>query len=64
MAALQTMTDPSSSTASFELLLREIEATPREYWADLLDTLRQFRQKVNTLHKTKKIRKNFNFFIK
>ena len=36
----------SSPTASLELLLREIEATPREYWADLLDTLRQFRQKI------------------
>jgi hypothetical protein len=48
MVALQTMTDSSSSTASFELLLHEIEATPREYWADLLDTLRQFRQKVSS----------------
>ncbi|MBR8837077.1 MAG: hypothetical protein DSM106950_24510 [Stigonema ocellatum SAG 48.90 = DSM 106950] len=28
------------------MLLHEIEATPREYWADLLDTLRQFRQKI------------------
>jgi hypothetical protein len=34
------------SSASLELLLHEIEATPREYWADLLDTLRQFRQKI------------------
>jgi hypothetical protein len=34
------------SSASLELLLYEIEATPREYWADLLDTLRQFRQKI------------------
>ncbi|MFM2311119.1 MAG: hypothetical protein RLZZ04_395 [Cyanobacteriota bacterium] len=32
--------------ASLELLLHEIEATPKEYWADLLDTLRQFRQKI------------------
>lgn len=40
------MADPSSSTASLELLLHEIEATPREYWADLLDTLRQFRRKI------------------
>jgi hypothetical protein len=48
MAALQTMTDPSSSTTSFELLLHEIEATPRESWADLLYTLRQFRQKVSS----------------
>jgi hypothetical protein len=41
------MTDPSSPpSASLELLLHEIEATPREYWVDLLDTLRQFRQKI------------------
>jgi hypothetical protein len=41
------MVDRSSlHTASLELLLDEIEATPREYWADLLDTLRQFRQKI------------------
>jgi hypothetical protein len=41
------MVDPSSlPPASLELLLHEIEATPREYWADLLDTLRQFRQKL------------------
>ena len=35
-----------SPSTSLELLLHEIEATPREYWADLLDTLRQFRQKI------------------
>jgi hypothetical protein len=41
------MVDRSSlHPASLELLLHEIEATPREYWADLLDTLRQFRQKI------------------
>jgi hypothetical protein len=28
------------------VLLQFHEATPREYWADLLDTLRQFRQKI------------------
>jgi hypothetical protein len=33
-------------SASLEALLHEIEATPREYWTDLLDTLRQFRQKI------------------
>ena len=37
----------SSSPASLESLLHEIEATPREYWADLLDALRQFRQKIS-----------------
>ncbi|MEO1145784.1 MAG: hypothetical protein AAFY26_09310 [Cyanobacteria bacterium J06638_22] len=41
------MADRSSSPpTSLELLLHEIEATPREYWADLLDALRQFRQKI------------------
>jgi hypothetical protein len=28
-------------------LLHEIEATPREYWAEVLDTLCQFRQKIS-----------------
>ena len=43
------MIDRSSSPpASLELLLHEIEATPREYWTDLLDTLRQFRQKISS----------------
>jgi hypothetical protein len=41
------MADRSSSPpASLKLLLHEIEATPREHWAGLLDTLRQFRQKI------------------
>lgn len=41
------MADRSSlPTTSLELLLHEIEATPREYWADLLNTLRQFREKI------------------
>jgi hypothetical protein len=41
------MADRSSSPpASLESLLHEIESTPREYWADLLDALRQFRQKI------------------
>lgn len=38
--------DSASPTASLELLLQEIEATPKEYWAELLATLRQFRQKI------------------
>jgi hypothetical protein len=42
------MTDPSVSTASLELLLHEIEATPKEYWGDLLAALRQARQKIPT----------------
>jgi hypothetical protein len=42
----------SSSTTSFESLLHEIEATPREYWADLLDTLRQFRQNIPSIPST------------
>jgi hypothetical protein len=36
----------SSSQTSLKLLLNEIEATPKEYWTDLLETLRQFRQKI------------------
>lgn len=38
--------DSGSQIASLELLLQEIEATPKEYWAELLMTLRQFRQKL------------------
>jgi hypothetical protein len=37
---------PGLPTTSLELLLYEIEATPQEYWTDLLDTLRQFRRKI------------------
>lgn len=40
------MENHSSPPASLELLLHEIEATPREYWADLLATLQQFRQNI------------------
>jgi hypothetical protein len=41
------MADHSDSmTIPLESLLHEIEATPREYWAEVLDTLRQFRQKI------------------
>ena len=36
-----------SSPTSIELMLHEIEATPKEYWTELLDTLRQFRQNVS-----------------
>jgi len=36
------------SPTSLELLISEIEATPREYWTELLDTLRQFRQKISS----------------
>ena len=43
------MADRSSlPPASLEVLLHEIEATPKEYWADLLDTLRQFRQHISS----------------
>ncbi|MFM7573148.1 MAG: hypothetical protein ACKO4S_08460 [Snowella sp.] len=34
------------SSTSLESLISEIEATPREYWTELLDNLRQFRQKI------------------
>lgn len=39
-------TNFSSPTTTLELLIDEIEATPREHWTDLLETLRQFRQKI------------------
>ena len=40
-------TDRSSSPpTTLDVLLYDIEATPREHWADLLATLRQFRQKI------------------
>jgi hypothetical protein len=39
-------TNFSSPATTLELLIDEIEATPREHWTDLLDTLRQFRQKI------------------
>lgn len=42
----------SQPSASLELLLREIEATPREYWEDLLKILRLFRQKLPETPKT------------
>ena len=38
--------DLDSPTAPLKLLLQEIEATPKEYWAELLTTLRQFREKL------------------
>ncbi len=37
---------PSFHAVPLELLLHEIEATPQEHWATLLETLRQFRQQV------------------
>jgi hypothetical protein len=41
------MVNPSSlPKTSLESLLHEIEAIPREYWTDLLDALRQFRQQI------------------
>lgn len=36
----------SSPLASLKSLLHEIEATSKEYWTELLDALRQFRQKI------------------
>jgi hypothetical protein len=38
---------PSKSPpTTIEVLLHEIEATPKEHWAALLDNLRQFRQNI------------------
>jgi hypothetical protein len=36
----------SSPPTPFVLLLHEIEATPKEYWADLLKAIRQFRRNI------------------
>jgi hypothetical protein len=47
MVLFESMADRSITPATtLEVLLHEIEATPKEYWTDLLDTLRQFRQKI------------------
>jgi hypothetical protein len=37
----------NQSSISLESLISEIEATPQEYWTELLDTLRQFREKIS-----------------
>jgi hypothetical protein len=37
---------PSSGSTPLNLLVREIEATPPEYWEEILATLRQFRENV------------------
>jgi isochorismate hydrolase len=36
------------SPTSLELIISEIEATPKEYWTELLENLRQFRHKIST----------------
>jgi hypothetical protein len=47
MVVFKSMADRSiTPTTTLEVLLHEIEATPKEYWTELLDTLRQFRQKI------------------
>jgi hypothetical protein len=52
----------NSATTSLKLLLHEVEATPRAYWADLLETLRQFRQTIpsdtSPIVNTEQLRKN------
>lgn len=41
------MINSSNSASTFlELIISEIEATPKEHWAELLYTLRQFRQQI------------------
>lgn len=43
------MTNASQrSITPLELLISEIESIPKEYWTDVLETLRQFRQNVPT----------------
>jgi 3-methyladenine DNA glycosylase Tag len=44
---------PSTSPpTTIEVLLHEIEATPKEHWAALLDNLRQFRQNIPPIAST------------
>jgi hypothetical protein len=50
--------DSNSTPTSLELLLHEIEATPREYWTDLLHTLRQFRQQIPSVVDEEQAQKN------
>jgi len=61
------MTQPSLDT-----LVREIEATPGEYWAEILTQLRQFRENVthqpatnqaNILHTIEQIRSHQSEFL-
>lgn len=48
----------TTSSTTIEVLLQEIEATPQEYWADLLNTLRQFRQKLPLTIDPEQVKKN------
>jgi hypothetical protein len=48
----------TSPPATLEVLLHEIEATPQEYWSDLLDTLRQFHQKLLSVIDPEQAKKN------
>jgi hypothetical protein len=61
------MTQPS-----LDALVREIEATPEEYWAEILTQLRQFREQVthqpatnqaNILHTIEQIRSHQSEFL-
>jgi hypothetical protein len=53
--AISLSTIPSTT---IEVLLQEIEATPQEYWTDLLNTLRQFRQKLPSTIDPEQVKKN------
>jgi hypothetical protein len=48
----------TSPPATLEVLLHEIESTPQEYWSDMLDTLRQFRQKLLSVIDREQAKKN------
>jgi thiamine pyrophosphate-dependent acetolactate synthase large subunit-like protein len=52
------MTILRSTPPSFEVLLQEIQATPREHWAALLDNLHQFRQQLPPSHDPEQAQKN------
>jgi hypothetical protein len=49
---------PRSSTETLNTLIHEIEAIPREHWADLLKTLRQFCRKTQLIINPQQLKKN------
>jgi hypothetical protein len=50
---------PRSSPEKLNTLIHEIEAIPQEHWADLLVTLRQFRQqKTHPIINAQQLEKN------
>jgi hypothetical protein len=56
---------PRSSPEKLNTLIHEIEAIPQEHWADLLITLRQFRQqKTHPIINAEQLEKNQGAMVK